>query len=173
MRPRFASGPRALASLGMPTLDLSSPLVALWSAAVVGFLVGVAPIGLAEVLAIAIGVVEPPRLALAMLVVFTVAHVAAKVLWYWIGAFADRVRHPRSQELIAKARALISRHPAYGSGVLAASAVFSVPPFHLAAIASGIVRIPFGRFFAVCLAGRAIRFGVLAAAPMLVRALFN
>lgn len=157
----------------MPTLDLSSPLVALGSAAALGFLVGVAPIGLAEVLAVAIGVVEPPRLALAMLVVFTLAHVAAKALWYGVGAFADRVRHARSQELIAKARSLIERHPGYGSGVLAASAVLSVPPFHLAAIASGITRIPFGRFVAICVAGRAIRFGVLAAAPALVRALFD
>lgn len=157
----------------MPTLDLSSPLIALWSAGALGFLVGLAPVGLAEVLAVAIGTVEPPSLALGMLATFTLAHVAAKVLWYWVGAYAHRVRHARSQELIGKARGLLERHPAYGSAVLASSAVLSVPPFHLAAIASGIVRIPFGRFVLICLLGRAIRFGLLGAAPTLVRALLG
>jgi len=157
----------------MPTLDLSSPLLALWSAGALGFLVGLAPVGLAEVLAVAIGTVVPTRLALAMLVLFTAAHVAAKALWYWVGAFADRVPHPRIREFIARAQALIARHPGYGTGVLAASALLSVPPFHLAAIASGIARIPFGRFVAVCLIGRAVRFGFLAGFPWVIRQLFS
>ena len=154
----------------IPTLDLSSPPVALWSSAALGFLVGMAPVGLAEVLAVAIGTVRPPRLALAMLLVFTLAHVTAKVLWYWVGWFADRAPHARTREAIAKARALLARHPAYGLVALGASAVLSVPPFHLAAIASGIARLPFGRFVAVCLAGRLVRFGALAGASGLVRA---
>ena len=37
-------------------------------------------------------------------------------------------------------------------------------------IASGLVRIPFGRFVLICLAGRSVRFGVLAAVPALIRA---
>lgn len=157
----------------IPTLDLSSPAVAVGSSAALGFLVGLAPVGLAEVLAVAIGTVGPPRLALAMLLVFTAAHVLAKVLWYWVGWFADRAPYSRTQEAIAKARALIARYPAYGVTALGASALLSVPPFHLAAIASGIARLPFGRFVAVCLAGRLVRFGVLAGASGLARALLG
>jgi membrane protein YqaA with SNARE-associated domain len=148
----------------LPTLDLSSPALALWSAALLGFLVGIVPIGLAEALALAIGAVRPPRLALAMLLLFTAAHVAAKALWYGVGALSDRIEHPRGRRWIAQAREYLAQHPAYGFGVLGVSAVASVPPFHLAAIAAGITRMPFGRVVLVCLAGRLLRFGLLASA---------
>ena len=155
----------------VPTLDVSSPALALWSALVVGFLFGVVPIGLAEVSALAIGAVRPPGLALAMLALFTVAHVGAKVIWYYIGSWADRVRHERLRRSIVRAREVIAKHPGYGAGVLAASALTSVPPFHLAAIAAGIARIPLARFIAICLAGRLVRFALFAAAAPLVELL--
>ena len=157
----------------LPALDLSSPLLALASAALLGFLVGIVPVGLAEVLAVAIGAVEPPALAIAMLALFTLTHVAAKALWYWIGVHADRVRHERTRQFIARAREFLARHPGYGLGVLGSSAILSVPPFHLAAIAAGLVRIPFGRFLATCLAGRAMRFGILGGAVTVIRHLMG
>ena len=137
-----------------------------------GFAFGILPVGLAEVAAVAIGVVQPPGLAVAMLAAFTFAHVAAKLPWYVLGTRAERLQHPRAQAFTARARALIARYPGFGVGLLGVSALTSVPPFHLAAIASGLVRIPFGRFVLICLAGRTVRFGVLAAVPALVRALF-
>lgn len=154
----------------MPTLDLSSPALALWSALATGFLVGIVPIGLAEVLAVSIGAVQPPGLALEMLLVFTLAHVAAKVPWYGLGTLAERMDHPRGRAFIARARALLARYPGYGVSVLAASALTSIPPFHLAAIAAGIARIPLGRFVLVCFAGRLVRFGLLASVPAIIRA---
>ncbi len=154
----------------LPELDLSSPALALWSAGVLGFLVGALPVGLAEVVALAIGAARPPGLALAMLGVFTATHVAAKVIWYWLGTLADRVTHAPTRALIERGRAQLAHHPALGAGVLAASAVLSLPPFHLAAIAAGITRYPLWRFVAVCLAGRAVRFGAIAAVPALIRA---
>ena len=157
----------------LPALDLSTPLLALASAALLGFLVGIVPVGLAEVLAVAIGAVEPPGLAVGMLALFTLTHVAAKALWYWIGVHADRIRHERTRQFIARARVFLAEHPGFGLGVLGSSAVLSVPPFHLAAIAAGLVRIPFGRFVATCLAGRAIRFGVLGGAVTLIRHLLG
>ncbi len=153
----------------LPALDLSSPALALGSAALLGFLVGIVPVGLAEVLAVAIGSAKPRGLAVGMLAVFTLTHVAAKVLWYWVGAYADRIRYERTQRFITRARALLVRHPAFGLGLLGASAVLSIPPFHLAAIAAGLTRLPFGRFVAVCLAGRFLRFGALAGLPMIAR----
>jgi membrane protein YqaA with SNARE-associated domain len=152
-------------------LDLSSPALALLSAAALGFLVGLFPIGMAEVLAVAIGAVVPPALSLALLGVFTLAHVAGKVPWYWLGTQAGRVTHPRGVALIAQARELLGRRPAYGLGLLGSAALASVPPFHVAAIAAGIVRVRFWAFLAVCLAGRTVRFSALASVPALVRAL--
>ncbi len=154
----------------MPTIDPQSPILALLTAFATGFAVGILPVGLAEVAAVAIGVVQPPKLALAMLGAFTVAHVAAKLPWYLLGTLAERSKHPRAQAFTSRARDVVAKYPGFGLGVLASSAVTSVPPFHLAAIASGIVRIPFMRFVIICLAGRAVRFGLLAAVPSLLRA---
>jgi membrane protein YqaA with SNARE-associated domain len=145
----------------------------LWSAIASGFVTGLIPIGLAEAAALGIGTLQPPERALGLLALFTVAHVAGKAPWYLLGASADRVttRYPRAKSQVEKARAVMARHPVYGLGVLAAAAFASVPPFHLAAIAAGIARIPFARFLVVCLLGRALRFGLIAAVPSLVRAL--
>jgi membrane protein YqaA with SNARE-associated domain len=157
----------------LPTLELSSPTLAFWSAIVTGFVTGVVPIGLAEAAALAIGAVTPPELAVALLAAFTVAHVAGKIGWYWLGTLADRVteQSPRTHALIVRARAVMDRHPGYGAGVLAAAAVASIPPFHLAAIAAGIARIPFVRFLVICLAGRAVRFALIGAVPSVARLL--
>lgn len=154
----------------MPAFDLSSPILALGSAVVAGFAAGILPIGMAEALAVAIGVVLPTELAVAMWMVYTVAHVTAKMPWYWLGAHSDRVMHPWAKRHITRSRAFLEARPSYGSGVLALSALLSVPPFHLSSIAAGMTHIPFGRFVAICLGGRLVRFGVLAAAPTVLRA---
>lgn len=157
----------------IPTFDLSSPLLALISAGALGFITAIVPIGIAEALALAIGAVVPPTLALGMWLVFTVAHVTAKLPWYWLGLRADRVTHGWVQRFVTRAREMLKRHPGYGAGVLALSAVTSVPPFHLSSIAAGMTGIPFAQFFGVCLAGRLVRFGLLAAVPGLLRLWWN
>src|SRR5688572_10098550 len=110
----------------------------LWSALASGFITGLIPIGLAEAAALGIGTLQPPERALLLLGAFTVAHVAGKAPWYFLGRSADRVtaRYPRAKAQVEKARALMAKHPVYGLGVLAAAAFASVPPFHLAAIAA-------------------------------------
>lgn len=153
----------------MPTFDLSSPLLALLSAALLGVGSGILPTGMAEALAVAIGLVEPTQLAVPMWIVFTVAHVAAKVPWYFLGTRGDLVMGPRVGRYVVRAREMLRARPTYGTGVLALSALLSVPPFHLSAIAAGITHLPLGRFVLICLAGRLVRFGVLAAIPGLLR----
>jgi len=157
----------------VPTLDASSPALALGSAALLGFLTGIVPIGAAEVTALAIGLVAPRWLAYAMCVAFTLSHVAAKVPWYWLGSHAERVSGGRSERYLARARTMLADRPEYGRGLLLASATLSVPPFHLAAIAAGLVRMRFVPFVTACLAGRLLRFGVLVTAPQLLRPLFG
>lgn len=147
----------------------------LWSAIASGFLTSLVPIGLAEAAVLALGTAQPPAYALSLIGAFTLAHVAGKLVWYWLGTTADRVteRSPRTHAYVAKARALMSRHPVYGAGVLASAAVASVPPFHLAAIAAGIAKVPLWRFVLISLVGRAIRFGLIASVPSMVRSLLG
>jgi membrane protein YqaA with SNARE-associated domain len=149
--------------------DLSSPWLAVGSAFVLGALSGIVPTGVAEGTAVAIGLVRPPQLSLLMWLAFTLGHVAAKVPWYWLGTHADRVTGVRSARWVARTREMLAERPGYGYGVLALSAVTSVPPFHLASIAAGITGIAVVPFMLVCLGGRLVRFGVLAAVPGLVR----
>lgn len=157
----------------MPTLDVSSPTLALGSAALLGFATGIIPIGAAEAAALAIGLVSPRWLAMAMCLAFTFAHVGAKVPWYWLGSHAERVTGQRGARYLAKARQMLAERPQYGGGILLMSAVLSVPPFHLAAIAAGLTRMAFLPFVTACLAGRLLRFGLLVTAPQLLRHLFG
>ena len=157
----------------MPEFDLSSPALALWSAAAAGVATGIVPIGLAAATALAIGLVMPRWLAFAMGLAFTLGHVAAKLPWYALGRHADRVVGGVGAKYVARAKAMLDARPTYGIGVLGLSAVLSVPPFHLAAIGAGLVRLPFVPFVTTCLAGRLLRFGVLVTAPQLLRPLFG
>jgi membrane protein YqaA with SNARE-associated domain len=153
----------------VPTFDLSSPPVALVSAALLGLGSGILPTGMAEALAVAIGLVEPRGLAVPMWIVFTVSHVAAKIPWYVLGTRGDRMMGPWIARYVIRAREMLRARPSYGTGVLGLSALLSVPPFHLSAIAAGITHLPMGRFVLICLGGRLVRFGVLAAIPGLLR----
>jgi membrane protein YqaA with SNARE-associated domain len=153
--------------------DPSSPLLATITALFLGAATGILPVGLAEASALAIGLVTPRWLAAVLCVAFTLGHVAAKLPWYWLGRHADRATGRWGAPYIAKARALLAARPGYGVGVLGLSAVLSVPPFHLSAIAAGLVRVPFAPFVATCLGGRLLRFGVLVTAPQLLRPLFG
>lgn len=157
----------------MPEFDLRSPTLALWSAAAAGFATGILPIGLAEATALAIGLVSPRWLAFAMGLCFTLGHVAAKLPWYALGRHADRVTGRLGAKYVTKTREMLAARPQYGFGVLGLSAILSVPPFHLAAIAAGLLRLPFAPFLAACLGGRLLRFGLLVTAPQLLRPLFG
>ena len=117
--------------------------------------------GLAEVAALGLGAVRPAGLSWALLAAFTVGHVAAKVPWYLIGRAADRAPHPRARRMVERARAMLAERPHFGTGLLGVSAVTSVPPFHLASIAAGMVAIPVWRFLLLCVVGHALRFGLL------------
>jgi membrane protein YqaA with SNARE-associated domain len=149
-----------------------SPVLAVAAALAAGCATGILPVGLAEASALAIGFVMPRWFAALLCVAFTLGHVAAKLPWYWIGRHADRAAGRWGARYLARARAFLAARPDYGRGVLALSAVTSVPPFHLAAIAAGIIRVPPLPFAAICFAGRLLRFGALVTAPQLLRPLF-
>lgn len=146
---------------------------ALVSAFGAGVFSGAIPVTVAEATVLAAGAAMPSGpLTVAVLVVFTLGHVTGKGLWYWLGTLESRITHPRLRTWIDRARSVVSRHPRVGFGVAAASATVSVPPFHLLAIAAGMVRTPPVPLFCVAFIGRLIRFGAIAASSSLVRYLW-
>ncbi|MEX2271190.1 MAG: VTT domain-containing protein [Vicinamibacterales bacterium] len=153
-------------------IDARTWWTAVGSALAIGLLLGAIPVGATEAIALAAGALPNP-LRGGVIVALTAGHVAGKVLWYWFGTLGSRVRQPRLRTWIERAQAVADRHPKVGLGVTTMSAVASVPPFHLIAVAAGIVRTPPAAFFAVAFAGRLVRFSALAAFPSLLRYLYT
>lgn len=146
---------------------------AIATAFAMGLLLGAIPVGASEAIALAAGALPSTQLRVAVVVALTAGHVAGKGLWYWLGTLGARVTQPRLRAWVERAHALAERHPTVGWSVTASSAIVSVPPFHLMAVAAGVVRAPVVPFFAVAFAGRLIRFGLLASFPPLVRYLYS
>jgi membrane protein YqaA with SNARE-associated domain len=128
-----------------------------------GFVSGAVTIVLAEATALAAGA-APSTARIAVIVAFTVGHVAGKGLWYWAGTQEQRITRPSLRRWIDRAHTLAAQHPTMSLGVTFTSAAISLPPFHLTAITAGIVRTPVVPFFAVAFVGRLLRFGLIAAA---------
>lgn len=145
---------------------------AVGSALGIGLLLGAIPAGATEAVALVAGGLPLPLRA-AVIVALTAGHVAGKVLWYWFGTLGSRVTYPRVRAWVERAQALADRHPTVGLGVTTMSAVASVPPFHMMAVAAGLVRAAPVVFFAVAFAGRLVRFAALASFPSLVRYLLG
>jgi membrane protein YqaA with SNARE-associated domain len=146
--------------------------VVLGSAVGVGVMSGAVPVAVAEATALAAAAVPTPGLRIAVLVAFTAGHVAGKALWYWLGTLETRVSRPSLRAWIDRAHTYAAEHPSVSLGVTFSSATISLPPFHLTAIAAGIVRAPLATFLATAFAGRLVRFSAIAAFPAVVRYLF-
>jgi membrane protein YqaA with SNARE-associated domain len=163
-----------LRSLAGPlAIDESTWWMAVVSALVIGFILGAVPAGASEAVALGAGTLPSIHLRMSVIVALTAGHITGKVLWYWLGRLGWRVTHPRLHQWVERARTLAMRHPKVGITVTATSAVASVPPFHLMAVAAGLVRTSPVPFFIVAFLGRLVRFGALAAFPSLVRYLFQ
>lgn len=158
-------GGASIEVLGYALGDFSTPALAMVSAFLLGILLAVVPAGVAEVLALAAGGMQPRALVIPVVVLLTLGHVVGKWAWYWLGTQEGRVQHPRARRLLDEAKAVAARHPNLGAMVLASSALVSLPPFHLTAVAAGLTRYPVPRFLLVAFAGRLVRFGAIAMIP--------
>ena len=127
-----------------------------------GFVSGAVTIALAELTALGAAAVESPSLRIAVVVAFTLGHVAGKGLWYWAGTQERRITRPSLRRWIDRAHTMAAQHPTLSLGVTFSSAAVSLPPFHLAAITAGIVRTPVVPFFVVAFLGRLLRFSLIA-----------
>ena len=142
--------------------QLASPGVALLAAFGLGLFFGVVPAGGSELLALAAGAVTPRAMIVPLLLVLTAGHVLGKLAWFWLGRTGLRIRHPRVQAWLVEAHRWAEQHPRVEVGVLVTAALVSVPPFHLAVVASGVARMPVAVFVAASFVARLARFGVVA-----------
>ena len=155
--------------LGGPfAIDTGTWWIAIASSFALGFLVGALPVGASEAVVLGIGAIPSPRLRAIVLVTFTAGHVLGKLPWYWLGAAGARITWRRARGWVDRSHRVVAAHPTVGPAVMFPAAAVSLPPFHLAVIAAGIVRARLAPCLAAAFAGRLVRFSLLAAFPPLV-----
>lgn len=105
------------------------------------------------------------ELAIALVVVATVGQMLGKLLWYWGGMHVDRApwvsRHldkPKARASLDKWHARAEGRPWFTAGLLLVSAAVGFPPYAVAAVLAGVLRVNLVIFLVTGLLGRGLRF---------------
>jgi membrane protein YqaA with SNARE-associated domain len=150
------------------------PNLAILLSTMVGCFVGsLVPVVNTELVVLAAAAAAPPELALALVLVASSTQMVAKSLLYLGGSGLVRLPNGWMGRHVAKALAGAQTRQAASSALLFASASTGFPPFYVMSVASGALRIDFGRFFVLGLLGRTLRFAVLVAFPVVLESLFR
>ncbi|MDX2086555.1 MAG: hypothetical protein SFX73_01840 [Kofleriaceae bacterium] len=129
---------------------------------VVGAISSILPIVCIEVFVVAVAVTTPAVAAVPLVILATCGQVLGKLpVFFAMRRLASLPgRHRRHLDRAQRWLARPGTHPTL---VLAASAVFGLPPFSLVATAAGALGISAQTFCLVIAAGRAARFSILIA----------
>ncbi|WP_156756935.1 YqaA family protein [Actinokineospora pegani] len=140
-----------------------------------------------ELFVIGMAAQEPQVSCLLLGLVVAIGQVGGKLLYYYAGrgsirlpAFLHRearpmtarrerwhVRTKRLRSWVAVLRAKCERHPHWMVGAYSVSSVVGLPPYMATVVLAGLVRMRLATFISAGLAGRFIRFSLLAASPAL------
>jgi membrane protein YqaA with SNARE-associated domain len=115
-----------------------------------------------EVFLVGITLARGPTDAVALVILATLGQLAGKLPIYY-AARGLTALPGRQRRWIDRLRAWVDRSGRSPDLVLAASAVFGIPPFSIASTAAGALAIAPGRFATIVAAGRALRFAALIA----------
>jgi membrane protein YqaA with SNARE-associated domain len=113
--------------------------------------------------------IAPSSLTIPIVLIAVFTQMSAKSVLY--GAGSGLLRIPNGRHT-AKLHAALQRAQTWqksGSLFLFASATTGFPPFYLTSVASGAIRVPFARFFAIGLLGRLLRFSALVFIPWVLK----
>ena len=105
------------------------------------------------------------REALLFAAIMAVGQMAGKALMYWLGRSAARVPSERTRRSLERWEARLARSPRSVLLFVLMSASTGFPPFYIISILVGTLRVNFLLFFVVGLAGRLLRFAVIALFP--------
>jgi membrane protein YqaA with SNARE-associated domain len=131
---------------------------------IVSVLSGLVPVVNGELYLIAaILVAGDPAVALVLAVIVAIGQMIAKIGLYYAARGATELgRSTRLGAKLERAQLLVARWQGKPLTLLFVSAVTGLPPFYLVSLAAGVVRIRFGTFLLLGIAGRVIRFVALA-----------
>ena len=151
--------------------DLPSTLLSLTTVVAISIASAVIPVVNAELYVLGLGSITPRPMLPLVLVLATLGHMAGKSLMYGAARGVERLSFPALQRRIEKARAKLENRTTLGGTLVFVSAATGFPPFYVVTVAAGAMRYSFPMFFVLGLAGRLLRFGVLATVPHLARTL--
>jgi membrane protein YqaA with SNARE-associated domain len=103
--------------------------------------------------------------ALTVAVVVAVGQMVGKVTLYLMGRGASKIPSERQRKAIDRWGHRFSQSPRMVMLLVFASAASGFPPFYAISVLAGTFRVNLAAFFVVGLAGRILRFGILALAP--------
>ena len=103
--------------------------------------------------------------ALAVAGVVAFGQMVGKATLYWAGRGAAKIPSDRHRKAIARWGDRFSRSALAVQGLVFVSAVVGFPPFYAISLLAGTFLVNLPAFFLVGLAGRFVRFGILALAP--------
>ena len=126
------------------------------------------PVMATEPLLIGIPALVPPAMVIPMTLLATATHMAAKTLVLLGSRKVDRVVPKRYQASLHRTCARLEGHRRLQLGTVFLSAVTGLPPFYVVTMACGVVRMSLRAYLVAGMAGRAMRFGAIVAAPQML-----
>ncbi len=138
----------------------------------VGCLIGsFIPVVNTELVVLSAAALAPPGMIVPIILIAVGTQMFAKSVLYFAGTGMLRLPPGRYTARFQAALARAETWQKTGSLFLFASASIGFPPFYLTSVASGVIRVPFARFFVIGFAGRLLRFSTLVMLPHALRSL--
>ncbi len=119
------------------------------------------PVLNAEFLLLGAVAISPPELGLVLVALTAVGQMGGKVVLYYVGRGAVRLKPTRASGAVRGISRFMKRRPSLVNVVLFASASFGIPPFYAVTLAAGALGTRVTAFVLLGLTGHFIRFYLL------------
>jgi membrane protein YqaA with SNARE-associated domain len=129
---------------------------------------GVVPFLNVEAYLLSVSALSSETAVLPVAAAAALGQMAAKSLLYLAGRGLLKLPLRRASDRIRDVTARLARAQCGAMTLVGASAVTGIPPFYGVSVAAGVLRLRFGRFFAVGCCGRFLRFAAIFILPRLV-----
>lgn len=142
----------------MSAIDPGAPWLVTFLFSLAG---GVIPLLNVEAYLLALSAVVPQAETIPVALAASLGQMLGKSLLYLAGKGLVRLPFRRSDERIREMAARLARAEGGAMALVLASAVTGIPPFYGVSLAAGMLRMRFGRFFAVGCVGAFLRFAAV------------
>lgn len=114
---------------------------------------------------LAVAVSQAPSTTWMLVIAASVGQMLGKTIWYWGGMHLDRapfvskhIAKPKTRDTLEKWHERAEGRPWFTAGLLFVSASIGFPPYAVAAVLAGMLRVNFAIFLLTGLLGRGARF---------------